>query len=66
MLDNFSVSHVAKAVTLFGSAVELEASGNITLDNIRAYAETGVDYISMGAITHSSPSADLSLLFDFT
>lgn len=66
LLDNFSIADVAKAVNLFGSAVELEASGNITLDNVRAYAETGVDYISSGAITHSAPAADLSLLFDFT
>ncbi|HRK01055.1 MAG TPA: carboxylating nicotinate-nucleotide diphosphorylase [Oligoflexia bacterium] len=66
MLDNFSVADVQKAVNLFGSAVELEASGNINLETVRAYAETGVDYVSMGAITHSSPAADLSLLFDFS
>lgn len=65
MLDNFSIADIAKAVTLFGSSVEFEASGSITQETARTYAETGVDYISVGAITHSSPAADLSLLFDF-
>lgn len=64
MLDNFSVGDCAKAVSIFGSAVQLEASGGITLSNARAYAETGVDYISMGWMTHSAPAADLSLLFE--
>lgn len=64
LLDNFSVSDVAKAVMLFGSSVQLEASGGINLSNVRAFAETGVDFISMGALTHSAPAADLSLLFE--
>ncbi len=63
MLDNFSVGECAKAVLLFGSAVELEASGGINLDNVKSYADTGVDYVSMGWITHSAPAADLSMLF---
>jgi nicotinate-nucleotide pyrophosphorylase (carboxylating) len=44
-----------------GSRVFLEASGNLTLDRARAVAETGVDYLSVGALTHSAPAADLSL-----
>lgn len=64
MLDNFSISETKKAVDIFGSAVELESSGGINLSNILDYASTGVDYISMGAITHSAPAADLSLLFE--
>lgn len=64
LLDNFSVEDVAKAVTLFGSSVELEASGGISPTSIRQYAETGVDFVSTGWITHSIPAADLSLLFD--
>ena len=64
MLDNFSVEECRKAAMLFGSAVQLEASGGITLANVRDYAGTGVDYISMGWITHSAPAADLSLLFE--
>ncbi len=63
MLDNFTVEECQKAVMLFGSAVELEASGGITLENAKAYADTGVNYISMGWITHSAPAADLSMLF---
>jgi nicotinate-nucleotide pyrophosphorylase (carboxylating) len=42
----------------------LEASGGITLDSVRAVAETGVDYISVGALTHSAPALDVSLLLD--
>lgn len=65
MLDNFSVQDVERAVNLFGSSVELEASGAINPDTVRAYADTGVDYVSMGALTHSSPASDLSMQFDF-
>ncbi|MEW6055431.1 MAG: carboxylating nicotinate-nucleotide diphosphorylase [Bdellovibrionota bacterium] len=64
MLDNFSARDVERAVNLFGSSVQLEASGSINLSNVRQYAETGVDFISMGYLTHSAPSADLSMLFD--
>ena len=66
MLDNFKLEDIRKAVTLFGGTVELEASGGITLENARSYAETGVDYISLGSITHSTPAADLSMLFDYS
>lgn len=64
LLDNFAVKDIERAVNLFGGSVQLEASGNITIANAREYAETGVDFISMGSLTHSAPSADLSLLFD--
>ncbi len=63
MLDNFSIKEIEKAVLLFGSAVELEASGGINATNAREYALTGVDYISLGSLTHSAPAADLSMLF---
>jgi nicotinate-nucleotide pyrophosphorylase (carboxylating) len=66
LLDNFSVQDVERAVNLFGSSVELEASGTISIANARDYAQTGVDFISMGSLTHSAPAADLSMLFDFT
>lgn len=61
MLDNFSVKDVAKAVKLIDGRFETEASGGITLKTLRAYAETGVNYISSGALTHSYKSLDISL-----
>jgi nicotinate-nucleotide pyrophosphorylase (carboxylating) len=61
MLDNFSVPDLAKAVQLINKRFETEASGGITLDTLRTYAETGVDYISSGALTHSVKSLDLSM-----
>ncbi len=61
LLDNFTPRQVKEAVTLAGGRVVLEASGGITLDNLRAYAETGVHRISVGFVTHSAPAADLSL-----
>ncbi len=61
MLDNFDTYTLAEAVSLIDSKFETEASGNIKLKNIRQYAQTGVDYISVGAITHSYKSLDLSL-----
>ena len=60
MLDNFSPTDVREAVQLINHRFETEASGGITLSTIRAYAETGVDYISVGALTHSVKSLDLS------
>ncbi len=62
MLDNMSVARVREAVAFVAGRAKLEASGGITLENVRAYAETGVDYISVGALTHSAPALDLSLL----
>jgi len=61
MLDNFAVQEMAEAVRLINGRAEVEASGGITLENVRACAETGVDLISVGALTHSSKALDLSL-----
>ncbi len=61
MLDNFNFSDMRKAVQLIGSQAETEASGGITESSLRAYAECGVDYISVGALTHQIKSLDLSL-----
>jgi nicotinate-nucleotide pyrophosphorylase (carboxylating) len=67
LLDNFSISDLQKAVETnrgYGFvAAELEASGNVTLETIREIAETGVDYISTGALTKNVDAADLSMLF---
>ncbi len=63
MLDNMSLSEMALAVRTVRGRVLLEASGNITLDNIAEIAATGVNFISSGSIVHSAPWADLSLLF---
>ena len=67
LLDNFSLDELRKAVATNQSygyaAAELEASGNVTLDTIRDIAETGVDYISTGALTKNVRAADLSMLF---
>ncbi|HIJ83666.1 MAG TPA: carboxylating nicotinate-nucleotide diphosphorylase [Magnetococcales bacterium] len=62
LLDNMSLENLQKAVAIAGGKVLLEASGNMTLANVRAVAETGVDLISVGAITHSAGSKDVSLL----
>lgn len=61
MFDNFSPAEVKEAVELVGDRLVTEASGGITLDSIAAYAQAGVDYISVGALTHSVKSLDLSL-----
>lgn len=61
MLDNFSIANLEKAIALINKQYETEASGGITENTIRNYAETGVDYISVGAITHNFKSLDLSL-----
>lgn len=61
MLDNFSVKTMREAVKLIDGKYETEASGGITLDTIRGYAETGVDFVSVGALTHQIKSLDLSL-----
>ena len=60
MLDNFSVENTKKAVDIIGGRYETESSGGITLDTLRDYAECGVDYISVGALTHSVKSLDMS------
>lgn len=61
MLDNFSIQDMQEAVQLIHHQVETEASGGITLQNIEAYAATGVDFISSGAVIHQARSLDLSL-----
>jgi nicotinate-nucleotide pyrophosphorylase (carboxylating) len=61
MLDNFTPEKVTEALKLIGEDFETEASGGINLDNIEAYAETGVDYVSVGALIHQARSLDLSL-----
>ena len=61
MLDNFSLADLRAAVKLSAGAVELEASGNIDLDNIHSIAQTGVDYISIGALTKHVKAVDLSM-----
>ena len=61
MLDNFNYADTKTAVALIGDRCETESSGGITMETIRPYAECGVDYISVGALTHSVKSLDLSL-----
>jgi nicotinate-nucleotide pyrophosphorylase (carboxylating) len=63
LLDNMSLEDLRRAVTLASGKAVLEASGNVTLQTVRAIAETGVDYISSGAITHSAPNLDIGLDF---
>jgi nicotinate-nucleotide pyrophosphorylase (carboxylating) len=65
LLDNFSVDLLREAVALAGGRARLEASGGVTLDNVRAIAETGVDDISVGALTKDIRAVDLSMRFDF-
>ena len=60
MLDNFSVENTRKAVEIVDGRIEIESSGGITFDTIRSYAECGVDYVSVGALTHSVMSLDMS------
>ena len=60
MLDNFSVADTKKAVEIVGGKYETESSGGITFDTLRDYAECGVDYLSVGALTHSVKGLDMS------
>ena len=62
LLDNMTPAMVRQAVTLIGHRALVEVSGGITLQNVRAMAEAGPDRISIGALTHSAPAADLSLV----
>ena len=62
MLDNFTPEDLKKAVEIIAGKYETEASGGINMDTIRQYAESGVDYISVGALTHQIKSLDMSLL----
>lgn len=60
MLDNFTVPNTRKAVEMIGGKYETESSGGITIDTIKDYAECGVDFVSVGALTHSVKSLDIS------
>ena len=64
LLDNMSVEELGAAVAQVAGRAKLEASGNVTLENIRERALTGVDFISMGALTHSAPALDLSMILE--
>lgn len=66
LLDNMTTAQMREARELIPAIIEVEASGNMTIARIREVAETGVDYISVGALTHSAPTADFSLLFEWT
>ena len=64
LLDNMGPSELVECVARAGGVAALEASGGVTLENVREIAETGVDFISVGALTHSARALDLSLLFE--
>lgn len=65
LLDNMNNDLLYQAVALVPSHIKTEASGNMTLDRVKSVAELNVDFISVGALTHSAPTADISLLFDW-
>jgi nicotinate-nucleotide pyrophosphorylase (carboxylating) len=64
LLDNMSVEQLREAVRHVAGRAKLEASGGVTLDTLRDIADTGIDFISVGALTHSAPALDLSLLLE--
>ncbi len=66
MMDNFEIPILREAIAMVGHQFETEASGGITLHNVRAYAETGVDFVSSGALTHSAGTLDMSLKIIFS
>ena len=61
MLDNMPVDMMRDAVKLVAGRALVEASGNVTLETVRRIAETGVDFVSSGSLTHSAPAADISM-----
>jgi len=61
LLDNMSPAQCAEAVAIVAGKVKLEASGGISIENARAYALSGVDFIAVGALTHSAPVFDIGL-----
>jgi nicotinate-nucleotide pyrophosphorylase (carboxylating) len=63
LLDNMSVQLCQEAVALASGAVKLEASGGLTIENAKAYANTGVTYLAVGSLTHSAPALDIGLDF---
>jgi nicotinate-nucleotide pyrophosphorylase (carboxylating) len=66
LLDNMDAEQLRAAVARVAGRAELEASGGVTLQTLRTVAETGVDWVSMGALTHSAPALDLSMLLDLS
>ena len=66
MLDNMSNELMAEALTFIPNHIEVEASGNMSLKRVKSVAEVGVDFISVGALTHSAPCADISLQFEWS
>jgi nicotinate-nucleotide pyrophosphorylase (carboxylating) len=64
LLDNMSLEELRTAVGWIGGKAKTEASGGVSLATVRAIAETGVDFISAGALTHSAPAADIALDFE--
>ncbi len=64
LLDNMDLAQLGAAVRQVAGRAELEASGGVTLDTLRAVAGTGVDFVSMGSLTHSAPALDLSLVVE--
>jgi nicotinate-nucleotide pyrophosphorylase (carboxylating) len=63
LLDNMSVKMCEEAVVITAGSVKLEASGGLTIENAKAYANTGVDYLAVGSLTHSAPALDIGLDF---
>ena len=66
LLDNMNPQNLRKAVELAGGKIPLEASGGVSLDTVRKIAESGVDFISVGKITHSAPAADIGADIGYT
>ena len=64
MLDNMSLPEMKETIALINNRVKVEASGGIDLNSIRDVAETGVDFISVGALTHSIKALDISMYFE--
>lgn len=65
LLDNMDNATLADALKIIPKGIQTEASGNMSLDRVKSVAEIGVDYISVGALTHSAPCADISMLFEW-
>jgi len=61
MLDNMPPDMMKQAVNIVAGRIPVEASGNVTLETVKAIADTGVDFISSGSLTHSAPAADISM-----
>jgi nicotinate-nucleotide pyrophosphorylase (carboxylating) len=64
MLDNMDLATMREAVLMAAGRTPLEASGNVSLETVRSIAETGVDFISSGALTHSAPALDISMILE--